>query len=107
MLDVPLGPDASLVELPACLIFIFIAAASDCESDFGASLRSESCSEFSMMNRGGEDDARLVKAGAASRDIGVELDWAKQVTRTKQRVRAEMIMECIFLRKEMCLNAVI
>lgn len=49
-----------------------------------------------MMNRGREDDATLVKTGAASRDIGAELDGVKQVTRTKQRARTEMMMERIF-----------
>lgn len=60
-----------------------------------------------MIIRGREDDAMLVKTGAASRDIGAEFDGVKQVTRTKQRVKTEMMMERIFLRKEVCLNAAI
>lgn len=73
--------------------FFFAEATSDCESDFGASLR--------------EDDATLVKIGAASRDIRAEFDGVKQVPRTKQRVNTGMMMERIFLQKEICLNAVI
>ena len=108
MLDRPLGldsgpdasPSTSSVEFSAlgdfifgAFCFFFAEATSECEPDFGASLR--------------EDDGTLVKTGAASRDIRAEFDGVKQVTRTKQRVNTGMMMERIFLRKEIYLYDVI